>query len=103
MLALNFVIASLSAFLFRESSVRVLELHESRDTIPSKYHMVERAPSDQKLTLRIALAQNDPDKLIETLYDVSKPSSDHYGQHLSREQVRVWWDASYASFAEFER
>ena len=39
------------------------------------------------LKLRLALAQSDPDGLIEALYSVSDPDSPRYGQYLSKAEV----------------
>ncbi|CDO77343.1 hypothetical protein BN946_scf184786.g3 [Trametes cinnabarina] len=45
------------------------------------------APAEQSLKLRFALKQNDPDGLIDALYEVSDPDSPKYGKHLSKAEV----------------
>lgn len=66
---------------------RDLQVHESRADIPAGFTLTGPAPSDQVLTLRLALVQNDPAGLVDALYDVSTPSSANYGKHLSKEEV----------------
>ncbi|KZT04588.1 subtilisin-like protein [Laetiporus sulphureus 93-53] len=58
-----------------------------RDSPPAGYTLVGAASPGLMLDLRIALAQSDPLGLEEALYDVSTPSSEHYGQYLSKEEA----------------
>ena len=66
--------------------IRSLHVHEARE-LPAGFTHAGAAPDDDTLNLRIALAQNDPEGLIQALMDVSTPSSQQYGQHLSKTQV----------------
>lgn len=68
---------------------RDLQVHESRPSAPSGFALSGAAPSDTILDLRLALVRNDDEGLIQSLYDVSTPSSPNYGQHLSKEEVRL--------------
>ncbi|EKM58690.1 uncharacterized protein PHACADRAFT_253175 [Phanerochaete carnosa HHB-10118-sp] len=63
------------------------KIHEAIESIPAGYVRVGSALSDTELKLRIALAQRDPEGLIDALYDVSMPGSLSYGKHLSKEEV----------------
>lgn len=49
--------------------------------------MTGPAAPETVLTLRFALVQNNLTGLIDTLYDVSTPSSPNYGAYLSKEEV----------------
>jgi len=46
-------------------------------------------PSEQSIELIFALKQSNVHKLEETLMQVSSPSSPHYGNHLSNEEVHA--------------
>ena len=61
--------------------------HESRTNVPSGFVQNGAASPDTQLKLRIALVQNNPSGLIDSLYAVSTPGSASYGQHLSKEEV----------------
>ncbi|EPS94692.1 hypothetical protein FOMPIDRAFT_1054842 [Fomitopsis schrenkii] len=84
MLATGLLLTSLLNFGLGKPVARSLRLHESRSTIPVGFSRVGSADADTVLSLRLGLVREDTDKLIETLYDVSTPSSPNYGQHLSR-------------------
>ncbi|PSR82588.1 hypothetical protein PHLCEN_2v6021 [Hermanssonia centrifuga] len=45
------------------------------------------APEDHVLDMRIALKQDRFDDLVAALYEVSDPSHQKYGQHLSKQEV----------------
>ena len=66
---------------------RNLQIHESRQDAPGGYTRTGPADPDTVLTLYLSLVQSDYDGLIDALYDVSTPSSAHYGQYLSAEEV----------------
>ena len=63
-------------------------LRETRDKIPSEFILIGATQADAVLELKIVLAQSDPDRLEETLYDLSMPGSEIYGKYLSKDQVR---------------
>ena len=69
---------------------RSMQLHESRPEAPDGFVATGAAPADKVLTLRLSLAQSDPDGLTDALMTVSDPASAQYGQHLSQDQVRLF-------------
>ncbi|KAI0769638.1 family S53 protease [Trametes elegans] len=64
-----------------------MQVHEAREDVPDGFVHSGSAPQDTVLNLRLALVQSDPAGLEKALLDVSTPSSDLYGQHLSKEEV----------------
>lgn len=68
-------------------SRRDMQLHESRVGPPSGYTVRGPAAPDTVLTLHLALVQNNLTDLVDTLYEVSTPSSSNYGAYLSKEEV----------------
>ncbi|EPS94287.1 hypothetical protein FOMPIDRAFT_1134693 [Fomitopsis schrenkii] len=84
MLATGLLLTSLLTFGLGKPVARSLRLHEARSTVPVGFSRVGSADADTVLSLRLGLVSENTDKLIETLYDVSTPSSPNYGQHLSR-------------------
>lgn len=87
MLATGVLLTSLLTFGLGNPVARSLRLHEARSTVPVGFSRVGSADADTVLSLRLGLVSENTDKLIETLYDVSTPSSPNYGQHLSRSDV----------------
>lgn len=69
------------------SARRDMVVHHRRDDTPSGFTLQGPASSNLTLNLRFALAQNSFSGLEYALYDVSTPSSPHYGQHLSKAEV----------------
>lgn len=61
--------------------------YESRSGPPPGYILTGPASPDTILTLRLALKQGDYKGLIEALLNVSTPSHEQYGAHLSKEEV----------------
>ncbi|CAK5273720.1 unnamed protein product [Mycena citricolor] len=55
--------------------------------VPSGWEYHEAPPADHLIELRLGLKQDRIDELIEALYQVSDPSHEKYGQHLSKEKV----------------
>ena len=66
---------------------RNLQVHELRTQVPPAFSLVGAASPDTVLNLRIALVSSDMAGLEKALMDVSTPSSELYGQHLSKEEV----------------
>ncbi|KAI0368558.1 family S53 protease-like protein [Pilatotrama ljubarskyi] len=66
---------------------RELLVHERREHLPLGFSLAGPAAPSTPLKLRIALAQNDPNAVVNALYSVSDPSSDRYGQHLSKDEA----------------
>ena len=87
MIRCTLVTIALAAAALGTQTPRGLQVHEKRDTIPPGYSLIEAASSDTDINLRLALAQNNISGLIDTLYEVSTPSSAKYGQYLSKEEV----------------
>ncbi|KZT71773.1 family S53 protease [Daedalea quercina L-15889] len=69
---------------------RSMQVHESRTSPPPGYTLTEPATSDTVLTLRLALVQSNYTGLVDTLYDVSTPSSAKYGAYLTKEEVEAY-------------
>ena len=84
LLFFSFIASSLS-----QPVARNLRLHETRSSVPPGFSLVGSADADTVLNLRLGLVSSNVDELVETLYDVSTPSSANYGQHLSRSEVRI--------------
>ena len=64
-----------------------LVVFEKIDNAPDGFVHNGPASDSTDLTLSIALVSSDMDGLEKALYDVSTPSSELYGQHLSKEEV----------------
>lgn len=80
-------IASLCTLALGKPLARSLQLQESRVAAPAGFSLAGAAESTAVLDLRLGLVSSNVDGLIETLYDVSTPSSSNYGQHISRPEV----------------
>ena len=89
MLSTGIVLASLLTFGLGNPVARSLRLHEARSAAPAGFSLVGSANADTVLSLRLGLVSEDPDTLVKTLYDVSTPSSQRYGQHLSKSDVCI--------------
>ena len=87
MLAPLFTGLLLPAISLASLSRRDMQLHESRAEPPSGYTVLGPAAPETVLTLRLAIVQNNLTALIDTLYEVSTPSSPNYGAYLSKEEV----------------
>lgn len=79
----------LYALVYGKPTRRDFQLHETRSGAPAGYRLSGTASPNTILNLRLALVRNDDAGLIDTLYDVSTPSSPLYGNHLTKEDVRV--------------
>ena len=89
----NFRFLLFSAFVAAVSAApafRDLVLHESRQGVPDGFIQTGAAPADQMLNLRLALVNSDMAGLESALYAVSTPDSAQYGQHLTKEEVRMF-------------
>lgn len=89
MISKLFSLAILYSLVLARPTAGDMIVHEARDTIPDGYVRTGAAPANTQLLLRIALVQNNPEGLVNALYDVSTPGSTLYGQHLSKEEVRL--------------
>lgn len=90
MVASTLFLASLVALaLGNPLTRRAMTVHETQ-VLPEGFSARGAAAPETMLNLRIALAQNDPDGLIASLMDVSTPGNALYGQHLTKEEVRVF-------------
>ncbi|KZT65386.1 subtilisin-like protein [Daedalea quercina L-15889] len=89
MVAACIVALFLSTLVLGQPTPRSLQVHERRDTAPEGFSLIGIANADHTLSLRIGLTQNNLSGLYDALNDVSDPSSDKYGQHLSKEEVEA--------------
>ncbi|EPT01818.1 hypothetical protein FOMPIDRAFT_1048413 [Fomitopsis schrenkii] len=94
MLASCVILAALCTLTIGKPVERNLRLHESRPTAPTGFSRVGSADAATVLNLRLGLVSSNVDKLIETLYDVSTPSSAKYGQHLSKSEAAAFLNPS---------
>lgn len=62
-------------------------VHETLSSIPEGFLTKGPASGDLLLSLRFALTQNNMDDLERKLYDISNPSSDGYGKHLTQNEL----------------
>ncbi|EHK50837.1 hypothetical protein TRIATDRAFT_145909 [Trichoderma atroviride IMI 206040] len=62
-------------------------IHEKRDTSSPRWIKREALNPSTKVPVRIALKQNNLDKGMDYLLDVSHPDSANYGKHYSSDQV----------------
>ena len=60
----------------------------SRSTAPQGFTWRQKAGAETMLNLRIALVSNNATGVETALYDVSNPSSENYGHHLTKAEVR---------------
>ncbi|QIW94874.1 hypothetical protein AMS68_000392 [Peltaster fructicola] len=63
-------------------------LFESLRQVPYGWTSVGKPADDALLDFRIALTARDPGVFERTLYEVSDPSHERYGQHLKRDELR---------------
>ncbi|KAI0727509.1 family S53 protease-like protein [Fomitopsis betulina] len=83
-------IVSLCYFALGKPLARSLQLQGSRPAAPAGFSFAGTAESATVLDLRLGLVSSNIDGLIETLYDVSTPSSSNYGQHISRPEAAAY-------------
>ena len=77
----------LSLFLFVHAAPAHLSepaVKHSWQQIPEGWEVHSAPSGDHPITLKIGLKQSRIDELIDTLYQVSDPFHEKYGQHLSR-------------------
>ncbi|KAJ2981143.1 hypothetical protein NUW54_g10910 [Trametes sanguinea] len=90
MLALGLFTSCVAALAYGKPMARSMQVHDSRQTVPSSFQLVGPAPPDTMLNLRLALVRGNMTGLESVLMDVSTPSSPLYGQHLSKEEVETF-------------
>ncbi|KAI9435318.1 subtilisin-like protein [Lactarius indigo] len=64
-----------------------LRSKHSRDAVPDGWVCLGPPPNDTTIDLYVVLKSHRENALIDTLYEVSTPSHQKYGAHLSKEQV----------------
>lgn len=84
-----FVVASVLAVGYA-SPVANLVVREARTSIPTGFTRDSAAPGDHMLNLRVALTSTNMTGLQSTLYAVSTPGSDSYGQYLTKEEASIF-------------
>ncbi|KAK4999630.1 hypothetical protein LTR66_001366 [Elasticomyces elasticus] len=62
---------------------------KDKHVVSEKWKQHRRADPDHILRMRIGLKQNNFDELERHLYEISDPSHDRYGQHLSEHEVNA--------------
>lgn len=67
--------------------VRRMQTHESREDVPSGFTSGGPASPDTALQLRLNLKSNNMEGLVNSLLDVSNPTSANYRNHLTQAQV----------------
>lgn len=65
-----------------------MEVFESVYEVPRGWTQVGVPDPTARLRLRIALQMPDDELFQQTLYDISTPDHERYGQHLNREELR---------------
>ncbi|RBQ68883.1 hypothetical protein VDGD_06386 [Verticillium dahliae] len=58
-------------------------------TLPASIQLIRQAPAGDEIQLQIALKHQNIHKLESKLRSVSDPSSSHYGQYLSKDEVNA--------------
>ena len=84
-----FFLFSFVAYAFAKPIARSLRVHESITNLPSGFAPKGPAPPETTLNLRLALVQSNVSGLIDTLMDISDPTSVRYGQHLTKNEARI--------------
>ena len=88
MVASTLFFASLVAFaLGNPLTRRAMTVHETQ-VLPEGFSSRGAASPDTMLNLRLALAQTDPDGMIQSLMDISTPGNALYGRQFTKEEVR---------------
>ncbi|KAI0029548.1 subtilisin-like protein [Vararia minispora EC-137] len=64
-----------------------MKLKHGWETLPAHWVPIGAAPEGATIDLHIKLKSADADALIGTLLEVSDPSHERYGKHLSKEEV----------------
>ncbi|EIW62968.1 family S53 protease [Trametes versicolor FP-101664 SS1] len=90
MFSSTLLVVCLAAVAYGKPMARSMQVHETRESVPSAFQRVSAAPSDATLNLRIALVQNDMAGLEKALMDVSDPASPLKGQFLTKEEVNAF-------------
>lgn len=76
---------------------RDLVVHEELHGVPEGFTMHEPASGDTILSLLLALRPGDIPGLEQSLYDVSTPGGENYGNHLTQDEVAEFVKPSAAS------
>ena len=84
---LTLFILGLSGFRLCRSLSDSYTLVESRLSPPPDFTFVGPADPNLVIPMRIQLPQNNVSGLIDVLLDVSNPTSNHYGHHLSKAEA----------------
>ncbi|OJT02652.1 Tripeptidyl-peptidase sed3 [Trametes pubescens] len=90
MFSSTLLVVCLAAIAYGKPMARSMQVHETRESVPSAFQRVGAAPSDATLNLRVALVQSDMAGLEKALMDVSDPASPLKGQFLTKEEVNAF-------------
>jgi tripeptidyl-peptidase-1 len=66
-----------------------LKREESLESVPAGWELVGKPSAEQRLTLQVGLKQHNFDRLLYSLFNVSDPAHEQYGQHLSKSYGRL--------------
>ena len=83
-----------------KAELSTFSVHELRQAIPSGFTQVGPAPPETTISLRLALAESNPNGVIDALYSVSDPDSPSYGQYLSKDEVGDFRSLEMHAFAD---
>ncbi|KAI9057998.1 subtilisin-like protein [Trametes sanguinea] len=84
---LAFVLLGVATATPSQADASAFSVHELRQAVPSGFTQVGPAPPETTISLRLALAESNPNGVIDALYSVSDPDSPSYGQYLSKDEV----------------
>ena len=90
-----FLVACLAVVAYGKPVARSMQVHEAREQVPEVFTMKGAASPETMLDLQIALVSSDMAGLEKALMDVSTPGNALYGQHLTKEEVRCHYRASF--------
>lgn len=83
------ILAAFVISVWANPAFHTMRVHETRPSVPYGFVTKAAAPANKMLNLRIALKQTNTAGLEQALYAVSTPGSKVYGQHLTKEEVRI--------------
>jgi len=90
MVATSLLICLVSVLKLACAAPRNLVVLERRQSVPEGFVKNAAAPPTTNLDLRIALVSKDMAGLEKALFDVSTPSSNLYGKHLTKTEVEAF-------------
>lgn len=86
-LSYAFIVSALASIVAGGPTPRAMVVHDQRASAPNSFANQGAAAPETLLNLRIGLTPKDTAGLEKALFDVSTPSSELYGAHLSLDEV----------------